>query len=99
MQEKFTEKARELVQLAQEILQRYKHTQLDTEHLLLAMLEQNEGLGTQVLQRLGVDKRELTSTVENALARAPKVQYSDPSAQVYITPRAKRVFDLAGDEA
>ncbi len=99
MFEKFTERARELVQTAQDILARYKHTQLDTEHLLLAMLEQNEGLALQVLQQLGVDIRGLTQSVEDALARAPKVQYSDQTAQVYITPRIKRVFELAREEA
>ena len=99
MFEKFTEKARELVQTAQDILVRYKHTQLDTEHLLLAMLEQNEGLAVQVLQKLNVDTYALGHAAEEALARAPKVQYADQGAQVYITPRIKRVFDLAKEEA
>ena len=99
MFEKFTERARELVQTAQEILARYKHTQLDTEHLLLAMLEQNDGLAVQVLQTLNVDTRALKEAAEEALARAPKVQYADQGAQVYITPRIKKVFDLAKDEA
>lgn len=99
MFDKFTERARGLVELAQEILRRYQHTQLDTEHLLLAMLEQNEGLALQVLQQLGVDTRTLTRSVEDVLARAPKVQYMDDNAQIYITPRIKRVFDLAKDEA
>ena len=99
MFEKFTERARELVQSAQDILVRYQHTQLDTEHLLLAMLEQNEGLAVQVLQRLNVDTRTLAHSVEEALARAPKVQYADQGAQIYITPRIKRVFDLAKEEA
>ena len=99
MFEKFTEKARELVQAAQEILTRYKHTQLDTEHLLLAMLEQNDGLAVQVLQNLAVDTRALTRATEDALARAPKVQYADQGAQIYITPRIKKVFDLAKEEA
>ncbi len=99
MFEKFTEKARELVQNAQEILVRYKHTQLDTEHLLLAMLEQNEGLAVQVLQALNVDTFALAHAAEESLARAPKVQYADAGAQIYITPRIKKVFDLAKDEA
>jgi len=99
MFEKFTEKARELVQMAQDILVRYKHTQLDTEHLLLAMLEQNEGLAVQVLQKLNVDTRTLAHATEEALARAPKVQYADQGAQIYITPRIKKVFDLAKEEA
>ena len=99
MFEKFTERARGLVQSAQDILVRYQHTQLDTEHLLLAMLEQNEGLAVQVLQKLNVDTRTLGHAVEEALARAPKVQYADQGAQIYITPRIKRVFDLAKEEA
>ncbi|MGI4789158.1 MAG: ATP-dependent Clp protease ATP-binding subunit [Janthinobacterium lividum] len=99
MFEKFTERARELVQTAQDILVRYKHTQLDTEHLLLAMLEQNDGLAVQVLQALNVDTRLLGQAAEEALARAPKVQYADQGAQIYITPRIKKVFDLAKDEA
>ncbi len=99
MFEKFTERARELVQTAQDVLVRYKHTQLDTEHLLLAMLEQNDGLAVQVLQALNVDTRALSHAAEEALARAPKVQYADQGAQIYITPRIKRVFDLAKEEA
>ena len=99
MFEKFTERARELVQTAQDILVRYKHTQLDTEHLLLAMLEQNDGLAVQVLQSLNVDTRALGQAAEEALARAPKVQYADQGAQIYITPRIKKVFDLAKEEA
>jgi len=99
MFEKFTERARSLVQSAQDILVRYQHTQLDTEHLLLAMLEQNEGLAVQVLQKLNVDTRALSHATEEALARAPKVQYADSGAQIYITPRIKRVFDLAKEEA
>ena len=99
MFEKFTERARELVQKAQDILVRYQHTQLDTEHLLLAMLEQNDGLAVQVLQNLNVDTRGLSHAVEEALSRAPKVQYADQGAQIYITPRIKRVFDLAKEEA
>ena len=99
MFEKFTEKARDLVQSAQDILVRYQHTQLDTEHLLLAMLEQNEGLAVQVLQKLNVDTRALGHATEEALARAPKVQYADSGAQIYITPRIKKVFDLAKEEA
>ncbi len=99
MFEKFTERARDLVQKAQDILVRYQHTQLDTEHLLLAMLEQNDGLAVQVLQNLSVDTRTLGHAVEEALTRAPKVQYADSGAQVYITPRIKRVFDLAKEEA
>jgi len=99
MFDKFTERARDLVQSAQDVLVRYKHTQLDTEHLLLAMLEKHDGLAMQILTQLSVDTRSLTQSVEAALARAPKVQYSDSETQIYITPRIKRVFDLATEES
>ncbi|MEO7716702.1 MAG: AAA family ATPase [Capsulimonas sp.] len=99
MFEKFTERARSLVQQAQDVLKRYKHTQLDTEHLLLAMLEQNDGLAVQVVRQLGAEPRDMIRSTENALGRVPRVQYEDPSAQIYITPRLKRVFDLASEEA
>jgi len=99
MFEKFTEKARGVVENAQRILTRYQNTQLDTEHLLLGMLEQNDGLAVQVMQRIGVDVRQLTRDTEEVLAQAPKVQYNDPSAQIYLTPRTKKVFDTAAEEA
>jgi len=99
MFDKFTERARDLVQTAQDIMVRYKHTQLDTEHLLLAMLEKHDGLALKILTHLSVDTRSLTQSVEAALARAPKVQYSDSETQIYITPRSKRVFDLATEES
>jgi ATP-dependent Clp protease ATP-binding subunit ClpC len=99
MFEKYTEKARGVVDNARDVLLRYKHTQLDTEHLLLGMLEQDEGLAVQTLKQVGADVRQLARDTEEALAQSPRVQYNDPSAQIFLTPRVKKVFELAEEEA
>lgn len=65
--ERFTERAQDAIARAQEILQQLQHTQLDTEHLLLALLEQPEGLVPQILQKLGVDLELLRRRVQEAL--------------------------------
>jgi ATP-dependent Clp protease ATP-binding subunit ClpC len=97
----YTDRARDVLSAAQDILRRYKQNQLDGEHILLALLEQEDGLGGQILERIGVDAREMTRRVEEELARTPKVTYSDAGqqAQIYITPRGKRVLDGAESEA
>jgi ATP-dependent Clp protease ATP-binding subunit ClpC len=100
MLENFTERARDVISGSQDILRRYKQTQLDSEHFLLAMLEQEEGLTGQIFSRIGVDAREITRRVEEELARTPKVYNNERSSdQIYITPRGKRVLDLAESEA
>lgn len=101
MFENYTERAREVLTASQDILRRYKQNQLDAEHILLAILEQEEGLGAQVISRVGPEVRDVTRRVEEELARAPKVVSTErsPEAQIYITPRGKRVLDLAETEA
>ncbi len=101
MFENYTERARDVLAASQDILRRYKQNQMDGEHMLLALLEQEEGLAGQILTRIGVDLREVTRRVEEELARTPKVTYSDPGqqAQIFITPRGKRILDGAETEA
>ncbi len=99
--DRFTEKAQEAIALAQESLSRFHHAQLDTEHLLWGLLEQVDGLVSQILTRLGVEPKLVKSKIEEALSRAPQVHYEGigPQAQIYMTPRSKRVFELAWEEA
>jgi ATP-dependent Clp protease ATP-binding subunit ClpC len=101
MFENYTERARDVLTASQDVLRRYKQNQLDAEHILLALLEQEEGLGGQVISRVGAELRDVTRRVEEELARAPKVVTPERSseAQIYITPRGKRVLDLAETEA
>ncbi|MHB9091669.1 MAG: ATP-dependent Clp protease ATP-binding subunit [Chloroflexota bacterium] len=98
--ERFTEKAQEALVRAQEILLRMQHTQMDIEHLLLALLEQPEGVVPQIIERLGVDADALRGRVEQTLTTMPRnYSYGGGQVQVYITYRLKKAFDAAESEA
>jgi ATP-dependent Clp protease ATP-binding subunit ClpC len=101
--DRFTEKAQEAAMRAYEILQRYKHTQVDTEHVFLALVEQSDGAVPQLLEKLNVPVDGIVQKLEAILEHAPKASgmpYGGaPTAQVFITPRLKRVMDVANDEA
>ncbi len=73
--EQFTEKAKEVISLAQDILIEYHHNQLDVEHLLLALLRQPEGLVSQILSRCGVNPEVVKGELERALEKFPQVYY------------------------
>lgn len=97
---RFTTKAQEALAAAQEVMLEHNHNQLDTEHLLLALLRQNDGLVPQMLAILDVDPAGLERRLETALRPRPKVSFGKGGqAQFYLTPRANRVFDLASEEA
>ena len=93
--ERFTNKAKEALADSQQLLQRYHHNQLDVEHLLLAMLEQEDGLTPRILQSLNADVADLKARLERELGQRPQVQVSGDGQQIYITPHAQRVFDQA----
>ncbi|MEN9933889.1 MAG: hypothetical protein RLZZ387_468 [Chloroflexota bacterium] len=98
--ERFTDKAQEAFQEAQEIMHEQHHTQLDVEHIFLAMLRQREGLAIRSIERLGVDAEMVSQRVERELEKSPKVygQYGYGN-QVYITPRTQRLVKRAEEEA
>ena len=98
--ERFTEKAQDAFQNAQEIMQEQHHTQLDVEHVFLAMLRQRDGLATRALVRLNVDPETISHRVERELEKSPKVygQYGFGN-QVYVTPRTQRLVKRAEEEA
>jgi ATP-dependent Clp protease ATP-binding subunit ClpC len=99
--DRFTERAQDAFARAHEILQRYRHSQLDAEHLLLALLEQTSGAVQSILDRLGVDVEMLRQRVDEVLQASPKTYYpyGGGQAQVYVTPRVKRIVDVANEEA
>ncbi len=87
---------------AYEILQQYKHTQVDTEHIFLALLQQSGGAVPQVMQQLEVSIEEMQQKLERVLESMPRASmnpYSGSTAQVFITPRLKRIMDIAYEEA
>jgi ATP-dependent Clp protease ATP-binding subunit ClpC len=98
--DRFTERAQDAAQRAAEIIQRYGHNQIDTEHILLALIEQPQGVISQILERLNVDVERLTDLIDQQLHSSPKANiYGGGAGQIFITPRVKRVVDMANEEA
>jgi len=97
---RFTEKMQEALRTAQSEATRYSHQQLDVEHLLLALLEQENGLTAAILGKASVSVDSLRRRVEEELGRMPKVTGSSRSAdQIYVTDRLNRLLVRAEDEA
>ena len=96
----FTKSAQEVPQRAAEIMQRYSHNQIDTEHILLALIEQPQGVISQLLEFLKVDANALSEGLEYILRTGPKGNIVSVGAgQISITPRVARILDLANEEA
>jgi len=98
--DRFTERAQEAAQRAAEIIQRYGHNQIDTEHILLALIEQPQGVVPQILEILKVDPQILAERLDYILKTSPKASiFGGGAGQIFITPRVKRIIDVANEEA
>jgi ATP-dependent Clp protease ATP-binding subunit ClpC len=98
--DRFTERAQDAAQRAYESLQRYGHNQVDTEHILLALLEQPEGVVSAIVEGMGADGATIRDKLDSVLRSSPRANvYGGGSGQVFITPRVKRVLDLSQQEA
>jgi ATP-dependent Clp protease ATP-binding subunit ClpC len=98
--DRFTERAQEAAQRAAEIIQRYGHNQIDTEHILLALIEQPGGVIPQILEKLNVSAEVLVERIDATLRSSPKANiFGGGAGQIFITPRVKRIVDLANEEA
>ena len=93
--EKFSERARRVLTLAQQEAERFNHTYIGTEHILLGLVREDEGVAAKVMTNLGVSLSKLRSSVELTMGRGEK----QGSGEVGLTPRAKRIIELAIDEA
>jgi ATP-dependent Clp protease ATP-binding subunit ClpB len=93
---KYTEKAQEAISVAQKLAEERNNTQLETEHLLLALVDQKDGVVLQILDKLGVDHTQMKRQLENELEKLAKA--SGP-AQVYLSLRLKQVLDAAEKES
>ena len=93
--EKFSERARRVLSLAQEEAQRFNHNYIGTEHILLGLVRETEGVAARVLSSLSVDLSKVRSAVEFIIGRGEK----PPQGEIGLTPRAKKVVELAVDEA
>src|SRR5687767_5486954 len=95
MWQRFTERARKCVFYAQEEAQKFGQPYVSTEHLLLGLLREIDSVGCRVLEVLGISIGRVREVVEKELPSAESL----PSQDMTLTPRAKRVIDLAYDEA
>ncbi len=94
--DKFTLKSQEAVQAAQEIASRNKQQQIDVEHLVLALLEQQDGVVIPILKKLGADPERIKAELVAVLNKLPKVE---GLIQSYLSPRLNNLFEKAGHEA
>ena len=95
MFERFTERARQVVVLAQEEARSLKHNYIGTEHLLLGLLREEEGVAARVLDGLEVSVEEVRAAVVRIVGSGEE----SPQGQIPFTPRAKKVLELALREA
>ena len=93
---KFTIKAQEAVQSMQNIAQESGHQQVEVEHLLLALLEQEKGIIVPLIGKLGIATQPLKQSLNEELKRRPKVS---GAIQVYLSPQLNRVFNRSFKEA
>src|SRR2546430_9465475 len=93
--DKFAERARKVLQLAQEEAQRFNHNYIGTEHLLLGMIREHQGAAAKVLASLGVELERAREAVEFIIGRGDRTVIGD----IGLTPRAKKVIELSADEA
>ncbi len=93
--DKFTERARKVLTLAQEEAQRFNHNYIGTEHLLLGLVREGDGVAARVLSNMGVQLPKVRSAVEFIIGRGESMILGD----IGLTPRAKKVIELAVDEA
>lgn len=93
--DKFTKRARRVLTFAQEEAQRLNHNYIGTEHILLGLIREEEGLAAKVLREMGLDQTRVRQVIEEIVGRGQAAS----GARLSLTPRTKRVIELAVDEA
>jgi ATP-dependent Clp protease ATP-binding subunit ClpC len=95
--ERLTEQAQEALAASQNLVRKYRHSQWDVEHVLMALLEQEGSLTVDILKEMGAEPESIRRELGQVLERAPKVGYE--GAQIYATPRIPRLLESATAEA
>jgi hypothetical protein len=93
--DRFTDRARKVLTLSQDEAQRFNHNYIGTEHLLLGLVREEEGVAARVLAGMNVELGKVRTVVEFIIGRGD----TPVGGEVGLTPRAKRVMELAIDEA
>ena len=98
--DRFSESAQDAAQRAVEILQRYEQNQIDTEHFLLALIEQPDGNVSRILEEMDVEPKKVSERLDYMLRNSTKANiYGGGAGQIFITPNVRRVVDQAYVEA
>jgi len=93
--ERFSDRARQVVVDAQDEARKLRHNYIGTEHILLGLLRERDGIGARVLDRLGLGLEEVRSEVARFVGQGDEVT----AGQIPFTPRAKKVLELSLREA
>jgi ATP-dependent Clp protease ATP-binding subunit ClpC len=93
---RFTERARKVIILAKEEARRFNHDYIGTEHILLGLIREGEGVAAAVLQKLGVSLENIRLEIEKLVQPGPTTQII---GDIPFTPRAKKALELAAEEA
>ena len=96
MFDRFTERARKVMGFARREAQRFHHEYIGTEHILLGLIQEGQGVAANVLKSLNIDLEKIRREVEKIVKAGPAME---PSVQIPFTPRAKKVVELALEEA
>ena len=95
--ERFTEQAQEVLRNSQELVHQHQHSQWDVEHILLALLELEDGLPGEIFRELNVSVEAVKARLQQFLESAPRVVQG--TAQIYTTPRVQRLLENARQES
>ena len=93
---RFTERARKVIILAKEEARRFNHDYIGTEHILLGLIREGEGVAAAVLEKMGMDLQTIRLEVEKVVQPGPSTQIL---GDIPFTPRAKKALELAAEEA
>jgi ATP-dependent Clp protease ATP-binding subunit ClpC len=96
MFDRFTERARKVMGFARREAQRFHHEYIGTEHILLGLIQEGQGVAANVLKSMNIDLEKIRREVEKIVKAGPAME---PSVQIPFTPRAKKVVELALEEA
>ncbi|MDD5526832.1 MAG: ATP-dependent Clp protease ATP-binding subunit, partial [Candidatus Omnitrophica bacterium] len=96
MFERFTERARKVIILAKEEARRFNHDYIGTEHILLGLIREGEGVASSVLQKLGLSLENIRLEIEKLVQPGPATQII---GDIPFTPRSKKALELAAEEA
>src|SRR5262245_16108935 len=98
MYERFTDRARKVIQLANQEAQRFNHEFIATEHILLGLVKEASGVAANVLKNLGIDLPRIRQEIERIVQHGPNPEHAQVGKLPH-TPRAKKVIEFAIEEA